>query len=134
MDAEASSGSSTVTGLLLLCGFLAFDGLTSVMEEKLFKDAIETWGLSCMCCERRRMSRNVTEPQPFRAVQDYETSKWNQILYVNLLSSTTSAAALVQHLAVVRCLLLRCMDFYFNGGSSSFAHAFAYACRSELVR
>ena len=27
-------------------------------------------------------------------LKDYETSKWNQILYVNLLSSTTSAAAL----------------------------------------
>ncbi|CAE7773992.1 slc35b2 [Symbiodinium pilosum] len=60
---SGSSTASTATGLLLLCGFLAFDGLTSVMEEKLFKD--------------------------------YETSKWNQILYVNLLSSTTSAAALV---------------------------------------
>lgn len=57
------TGCSTLAGLALLSGFLALDGLTSVMEEKLFKD--------------------------------YETSKWNQILYVNLLSSTTSAAALV---------------------------------------
>mmetsp|Transcript_31156 Transcript_31156/g.73140 ORF Transcript_31156/g.73140 Transcript_31156/m.73140 type:complete len:349 (+) Transcript_31156:39-1085(+) len=62
-SARDGSGSSTLAGLVLLSGFLTFDGLTSVMEEKLFKD--------------------------------YETSKWNQILYVNLLSSTTSAAALV---------------------------------------
>mmetsp|Transcript_53066 Transcript_53066/g.119099 ORF Transcript_53066/g.119099 Transcript_53066/m.119099 type:complete len:297 (+) Transcript_53066:186-1076(+) len=60
---HASTASSTSMGLLLLVGFLGFDGLTSVMEEKLFKD--------------------------------YETSKWNQMLYVNLLSSVTSATALV---------------------------------------
>eukprot|EP00439_Symbiodinium_sp_Y106_P043039 s1504_g5.t1 len=64
--AVVGSGSSTLAGLVLLSGFLTFDGLTSVMEEKLFKET-----------------------------RDYETSKWNQILYVNLLSSTTSAAALV---------------------------------------
>ena len=32
------SGSSTLAGLVLLSGFLTFDGLTSVMEEKLFKE------------------------------------------------------------------------------------------------
>ena len=35
------TGCSTLAGLALLSGFLALDGLTSVMEEKLFKERTE---------------------------------------------------------------------------------------------
>mmetsp|Transcript_81727 Transcript_81727/g.144767 ORF Transcript_81727/g.144767 Transcript_81727/m.144767 type:complete len:329 (-) Transcript_81727:245-1231(-) len=62
IDSPQGSGSS-LWGLLLLCAFLALDGLTSTTQEKLFKE--------------------------------HRTSKYNQILYVNLCSAVTSFVALI---------------------------------------
>jgi adenosine 3'-phospho 5'-phosphosulfate transporter B2 len=62
ISAPADQGSS-LWGLLLLVGFLACDGLTSTMQEKLFKE--------------------------------YKTTKFNQMLYVNACSASTSLIALL---------------------------------------
>merc|ERR1719265_1244157 len=50
-------------GLLLLCGFLVFDGFTSTFQENIFKQ--------------------------------YSTTKYNQILWINLGSATISFLSLV---------------------------------------
>mmetsp|Transcript_48526 Transcript_48526/g.89971 ORF Transcript_48526/g.89971 Transcript_48526/m.89971 type:complete len:328 (+) Transcript_48526:72-1055(+) len=62
-DIDSPQGTNSVKGLLLLCLFLALDGLTSTTQEKLFKE--------------------------------HRTSKYNQILYVNLCSAVTSFVALI---------------------------------------
>ena len=76
------TGCSTLAGLALLSGFLALDGLTSVMGGEALQG-------------EDRESHYEKSHWHEGSWKDYETSKWNQILYVNLLSSTTSAAALV---------------------------------------
>jgi len=55
---SSSHNNTTWEGLVLLVAFLAFDGLTSTMQEKLFKE--------------------------------YKTTKYNQMLYVNLASIVVS--------------------------------------------
>eukprot|EP00413_Alexandrium_margalefii_P040022 CAMPEP_0204603650 /NCGR_PEP_ID=MMETSP0661-20131031/57392_1 /ASSEMBLY_ACC=CAM_ASM_000606 /TAXON_ID=109239 /ORGANISM="Alexandrium margalefi, Strain AMGDE01CS-322" /LENGTH=369 /DNA_ID=CAMNT_0051614731 /DNA_START=90 /DNA_END=1199 /DNA_ORIENTATION=+ len=60
--ASPSNHGSSVRGFLWLLAFLALDGLTSTMQEKLFRE--------------------------------HKTSKYNQMLYVNLLSSCVSLITL----------------------------------------
>lgn len=62
-DASNSEAHSSCKGLLLLVAFLACDGLTSTIQEKLFKE--------------------------------YQTSKFNQMFYVNISSAVTSLIVLL---------------------------------------
>jgi adenosine 3'-phospho 5'-phosphosulfate transporter B2 len=62
VSSKTSSGSSTV-GFVLLLAFLGLDGLTSTMQEKLFKE--------------------------------HTTSKYNQMMYVNMFSSIVSLVTLL---------------------------------------
>merc|ERR1719379_2567078 len=61
--APHSQASDGIYGLLLLVGFLLFDGFTSTFQEKLFKE--------------------------------HQTSKYNQMLYINLGSAFTSVISLM---------------------------------------
>merc|ERR1719367_1566817 len=61
--ASATSQGSTLIGLLLLAGFLALDGATSTIQEKLFKEE--------------------------------NTTKYNQMMYVNGISGLLSFATLL---------------------------------------
>eukprot|EP00408_Alexandrium_pacificum_P025366 CAMPEP_0171184366 /NCGR_PEP_ID=MMETSP0790-20130122/15753_1 /TAXON_ID=2925 /ORGANISM="Alexandrium catenella, Strain OF101" /LENGTH=396 /DNA_ID=CAMNT_0011649363 /DNA_START=76 /DNA_END=1266 /DNA_ORIENTATION=+ len=61
--AAPNNGSNSARGLAWLVAFLAFDGLTSTMQEKLFKE--------------------------------HKTTKYNQMLYVNLLSCCVSMTTLL---------------------------------------
>jgi len=61
--ASPNDQGNSVRGLLMLVAFLALDGLTSTMQEKLFKE--------------------------------HKTSKYNQMLYINLLSCCVSIITLV---------------------------------------
>eukprot|EP00439_Symbiodinium_sp_Y106_P087014 s33_g38.t1 len=69
-------------GFLLLGGFLALDGLTSTFQEKLFKEEFR-------------------ETRPLRVLpsdlsgQEHKTTKYNQMLYINLLSATVSMVTLL---------------------------------------
>eukprot|EP00931_Biecheleriopsis_adriatica_P107687 TRINITY_DN8200_c0_g1_i1.p1 TRINITY_DN8200_c0_g1~~TRINITY_DN8200_c0_g1_i1.p1 ORF type:complete len:371 (-),score=63.09 TRINITY_DN8200_c0_g1_i1:36-1049(-) len=58
-----NAGSNSLYGMVLLFGFLGADGLTSVIQEKLFKG--------------------------------YQVSKYNQMLYVNLISIAISSFGLI---------------------------------------
>merc|ERR1740138_1964945 len=63
IDSGAKDGGNHIKGLILLVGFLALDGLTSTMQEKLFKE--------------------------------HATSKYNQMMYVNGISSCVSLITLL---------------------------------------
>jgi len=63
ISAPHGEKNDSIYGLLLLLGFLVFDGFTSTFQEKLFKD--------------------------------HQTSKYNQMLYVNLGSAFTSIVTLL---------------------------------------
>ena len=74
------------------------------MEEKLFKDVSAKVSRVChpfifhqtfiMQYRHAELARRCDDVNQISNLEDYDTSKWNQILYVNLLSSATSAAAL----------------------------------------
>merc|ERR1740121_2226427 len=66
-------GNTAVRGLLLLLLFLALDGLTSTMQEKLFKE--------------------------------HQTSKYNQMLYINGCSAVVSFITLLSSRTLVPALV-----------------------------
>jgi len=63
ISASHADQGDSIYGLLLLLGFLAFDGFTSTFQEKLFKE--------------------------------HATTKYNQMLYINLFSAITSCVSLL---------------------------------------
>lgn len=86
---HADKGSS-IYGLMLLGGFLAFDGFTSTFQEKLFKQ--------------------------------HQTSKYNQMLYVNAGSAFVSAGTLLLSGQILTALpfCFRHLDFVMHASCLSF--------------
>jgi adenosine 3'-phospho 5'-phosphosulfate transporter B2 len=69
---SSPAGGSCFKGFLFLLGFLALDGFTSTMQERLFKE--------------------------------HKTSKFNQLMYVNMLSSIVSLITLICTGTLIPCL------------------------------
>merc|ERR1719194_92123 len=106
INAPHADKSDSLYGLVLLSGFLLFDGFTSTFQEKLFKE--------------------------------HQTSKYNQMLYINLGSAFTSVISLLvtggfsEALAFCAAHPTFIMDATFLSGAAVGGQFFIYSMVKEF--